>query len=136
MITSLLSPSIPRRLRLVNHALRRRAILFDSGLGLRNIKPAVASLTTPPVTVVSSHFHFNHVGNHTKFDQIALIGLPHLRERMHSAVFRPSNGEHLGFVEGVKPPGLVVSEWRTPGEQVNLGGRTLTVIHPPSRLCC
>ena len=71
------------------------------------------------------------MGNHTKFDQIALIDLPHLRERMHSAVFRPSNGEHLGFVEGVKPPGLVVSEWWTPGEQVDLGGRTLTVIHAP-----
>ena len=108
-----------------------RAILFDSGSGLRDIKPVVESLTTLPVIVASSHLHFDHVGNHTKFDRIALIDLPHLRERTQSGVFRPSDGEHLGFVEGVEPLEFAVSEWWTPGEQVDLGGRTLTVIHAP-----
>jgi glyoxylase-like metal-dependent hydrolase (beta-lactamase superfamily II) len=105
--------------------------LFDSGPGLRDIKRVVESLTTLPVTVVPSHLHFDHVGNHTSFDRIALVDLPDLRERAQSGVFRPSREEHLGFTEGFEPPDLVVSEWWTPGSQVDLGARTLTVIHAP-----
>jgi glyoxylase-like metal-dependent hydrolase (beta-lactamase superfamily II) len=108
-----------------------RAILFDSGPGVRGIKPVVESLTDLPVTVASSHFHYDHVGNHKQFDRVALVDLPHLRERAQSGVFRPSSREHLGFMEGFDPPALVVSEWWAPESQVDLGSRVLTVIHAP-----
>jgi glyoxylase-like metal-dependent hydrolase (beta-lactamase superfamily II) len=108
-----------------------RAILFDSGPGLRNIKPVVESLTSLPVTVVSSHLHYDHIGNHEHFDRVALVDLPDLRERTQSGVFRPSSGEHLGFLEGFEAPDLVVSEWWAPGSEIDLGERTLTVIRAP-----
>ena len=108
-----------------------RAILFDSGPGLRNIKPVVESLTDLPVTVASSHLHYDHVGNHNQFDRVALVDLPHLRERAQSGVFRPSSREHLGFMEGFDPPALAVSEWWAPESQVDLGSRALSVIHAP-----
>lgn len=110
---------------------RDRAILFDSGPGVRDIKPVVDSLTSLPVTVVSSHLHFDHVGNHTKFDRIALVDLPDLRKRTQSGVFRPLPEEHLGFIDEIELPYLNVSEWWALGQQVDLGIRTLTVINVP-----
>jgi len=108
-----------------------RAILFDSGSGVRDIKPVVDSLTTLPVTVVSSHLHYDHVGNHAEFDRIALVDLPHFRERTQSGVFRPSTEEHLGFTEGIELPEFRISEWWAPDSQIDLGGRALTVILAP-----
>jgi glyoxylase-like metal-dependent hydrolase (beta-lactamase superfamily II) len=108
-----------------------RAILFDSGPGVRDIKPVVESLTQLPVTVASSHLHYDHVGNHERFERIALVDLPHLRERVQSGVFRPLPREHLGFLEGFEPPDLGVSEWWAPESQVDLGSRGLSVVHAP-----
>ncbi len=108
-----------------------RAILFDTGPGVRDIKPVIESLTTLPVIVSQSHLHYDHVGNHAKFDGAALPDLPHLRSRTQSDMFQVSSKEHLGFIEKFKAPNLTVSEWWAPDSQIDLGGRTLTVIHAP-----
>jgi glyoxylase-like metal-dependent hydrolase (beta-lactamase superfamily II) len=108
-----------------------RAILFDSGPGVRDIKPVVESLTELPVTVTQSHLHFDHVGNHTRFDSIAMIDLPYLRERANNGKLALNDPEHLGYIEGFKPPELNITEWWQPGESIELGGRSLKVIHAP-----
>ncbi|MDJ0682869.1 MAG: MBL fold metallo-hydrolase [Xenococcaceae cyanobacterium MO_167.B52] len=108
-----------------------RAVLFDTGSGVRDIKPVVESLTMLPVIVSQSHLHYDHIGNHDKFDGTALPELPHLRRRLQSGTFQVSVKEHLGFVEGIEAPKLTVSEWWTPDSSIDLGGRTLTVLHIP-----
>ncbi|MEE8558333.1 MAG: MBL fold metallo-hydrolase [Myxococcota bacterium] len=108
-----------------------RAILFDSGPGVRDITPIVQSQTSLPVTVVASHFHYDHVGNHARFERVALPDLPGLRERAQGGVLSLRDEEHLGFLEGQSAPDLKVTEWWAPGATIDLGGRELQVIHAP-----
>ena len=107
------------------------AILFDTGPGVKDIKPVVASLTKLPVTVSQSHLHYDHIGNHKQFGGAALPDLPYLRSRTKSGRLQVKFKEFLGFVEGFKAPSLEVSEWWSLNSDIDLGGRTLTVIHAP-----
>jgi glyoxylase-like metal-dependent hydrolase (beta-lactamase superfamily II) len=109
----------------------KRAILLDSGPGVRDIRALVASLTDLPVTAVPSHLHYDHIGNHMRYERLAVIDLPYLRERTRGGVLRPTYWEHLGSVEGFARPDLRVTEWWTPDSWVDLGGRRLRVLHTP-----
>ena len=108
-----------------------RAILLDTGPGLRDIRAVVESLTKLPVTAVSSHLHYDHIGNHDRFDKVALIDLPSIRKSVSSGVFSPSFSEHLGFLEGIEKPSFSVTEWWSPQQEIDLGERVLTVIQAP-----
>src|ERR1700733_10147331 len=48
----------------------KRAVLFDTGLGIGDIKRVVTSLTPLQVTVLNSHTHNDHVGDNWEFDEI------------------------------------------------------------------
>lgn len=49
-----------------------KAILIDTGLGIANIKEIVESITSLPVTVATTHVHWDHIGGHKYFDAIAV----------------------------------------------------------------
>lgn len=108
-----------------------RALLFDAGPGLRDIRAVAESLTDRPITFLPSHFHYDHVGNEITFDRVAVVDLPYLRERARDGRLRPTFAEHLGVAEGIEAPTLVVDEWLAPGASVSLGDRTLRVLHTP-----
>lgn len=108
-----------------------RALLFDTGAGLRDLAPVVAGLTELPVTAAPSHLHFDHVGSLPSFERVALPDLPGLRARERDGRFTPRVAEHLGFVEGYARASFAVGEWWPIGKDVDLGGRTLTVLHTP-----
>src|ERR1700683_5458402 len=48
----------------------KRAVLFDTGLGISDIKRVVTALTPLPITVLNSHTHNDHVGDNWEFDDI------------------------------------------------------------------
>ena len=50
----------------------KKAILIDTGLGVANIKKVVDSLTSLPVTAITTHTHWDHIGGHKYFDIIAV----------------------------------------------------------------
>jgi hydroxyacylglutathione hydrolase len=108
-----------------------RAILFDSGPGLRDIAPVVRSLTSLPVTTAVSHLHYDHVGHFGKFEAAAMLDIPPLRWRDKGDVLEVFDSEHLGFIEHFANRALVVTEWWAADEPIDLGGRRIIVRHTP-----
>jgi len=109
----------------------QRAVLFDAGSGLRDIVPAVRSLTSLPVTVIPSHLHFDHVGALGRFDKTALLGDASLRARLRDGRLTLRRYEFLGFADRLPLPTFRVDEWWAPGSTIDLGGRRLRVLATP-----
>jgi glyoxylase-like metal-dependent hydrolase (beta-lactamase superfamily II) len=65
-----------------------RAVLLDTGLGVAPIRPVAEALTTRPISVVNTHYHFDHVGGNAEFDDIAIhsIGAPLIEAEVPSDV--------------------------------------------------
>ena len=108
----------------------QRALLFDAGVGHYDIRPVVASLTDLPLTFMPSHFHYDHTGQ-GEWGHIALVDLPHLRERAIGNTLTPAWGEHLGDGEAIERPVWEVTEWVEPNTFIDLGGRRLQLLYTP-----
>ena len=109
-----------------------RALLFDAGPGVRDIRRTAEGLTDRPIVFLPSHFHYDHVGNEVTFDEIAVVDLPEIRSRTDAdgrLTLLPM--EHLGMPEGVPAPTWQVDHWWPPGTEIDLGGRTLTLLYTP-----
>ncbi len=120
----------------------KRALLFDTGLGVGRISTAVARLTSLPITVINSHSHFDHVGGNAEFQEIWNRDLPFTQQNMRGETNVYSRdalaSERLC---GALPPGMSaesysIRPWKSThtlrdGERVNLGGRELEVIFTP-----
>jgi glyoxylase-like metal-dependent hydrolase (beta-lactamase superfamily II) len=119
-----------------------RAILFDTGIGLRPIRPVVERLTDRPVTVLNSHTHFDHVGGNAEFSTILAIDSDYTRANMagfdHDRIAADFVPE--AFCSG--PPSSVdldvihtrpwkASAYVEDGEILELGGRRLEILHVP-----
>src|SRR5690348_14579729 len=49
---------------------KKSALLFDTGMGISDIKKITAQLTRLPIVVVNSHTHNDHVGGNWQFDTV------------------------------------------------------------------
>lgn len=105
-----------------------RAILFDTGPGVRSIKPVVESLTQLPITVISSHPHYDHIGNNHLFAHVAWLDVEPITREVKEDVFQPS------YIRGFTSrniPAFPITEWWQPNEQIDIGGRNLTLYFIP-----
>jgi glyoxylase-like metal-dependent hydrolase (beta-lactamase superfamily II) len=119
-----------------------KAVLIDTGCGIGNIREAVEEVTDMPVMVLNTHAHNDHIAQNYQFDEIAMLDHPW----SHDAQEGLPNSEmaHL-IAEGMlwKPlpeefdpdnyvvPGFKVTRWLEDGEILDLGNRTLEVMHTP-----
>lgn len=109
----------------------KRALLFDTGPGIRDISNTVRALTTLPVTALPSHMHFDHTGGLAKFRSIVIADLPVLRECEKEGWLYPSDDLYRGFREGMTWTRVKVNSWLKVGGKIDLGGRVLKVLHTP-----
>jgi glyoxylase-like metal-dependent hydrolase (beta-lactamase superfamily II) len=120
----------------------KRALLFDTGLGIGKISAVVARLTSLPVTVINSHTHFDHAGGNAEFKEVWNRDLTFTTNnaRGQSNVYSQDAlaPERLcgPLPAGVKPDSYSIRPWKSThslrdGEQLDLGGRTVEILFTP-----
>jgi len=108
-----------------------RALMFDTGPGVRDITEVVRALTPLPVTAFCSHMHFDHVGNLHRFDDVAVADLPLLRAHERNGILFEPGERFLGHLEGMTWKPMRVQQWWPIGHKIDLGGRVLEILHTP-----
>jgi glyoxylase-like metal-dependent hydrolase (beta-lactamase superfamily II) len=120
---------------------RARAMLFDTGMGIGNLKGLTAKLTPLPVVVLNSHTHNDHVGSNWQFDTVYGMDTSFSRGNAQGsredaqAEIQP--GEICGNLPaGFEPKAYATRPWKITsyvhdGEWIDLGGRRLQIIATP-----
>jgi glyoxylase-like metal-dependent hydrolase (beta-lactamase superfamily II) len=120
-----------------------RAVLIDTGNGIGDLQAVVESLTDLPISVVLTHEHYDHVAGAWRFAEITAYdnqaSLDRLAEgRSNESLQQYVTEEYLWkpLPEGWDPstwtiPPLEPTELVTDGDIIDLGNRTLEVIHTP-----
>lgn len=128
----------------------QRGLLFDTGLGIGNLRAIVTALTPLPITVLNSHTHFDHIGGNWQFNEILALDIPFTRRNAQGA--SPDQVRDAVLPEricGDLPPGFrpaeysirpfQISRFVKDGQIIDLGGRSLEVRltpgHTPDSLC-
>lgn len=126
-----------------------RALMFDTGMGIADIRKVAESLTPLPITVVNSHTHNDHVGGNWQFNSIDGMDTAFTRANAKGSVAAAQAELAPGNVCGSLPPGFDtktystrpwhITHWIHDGDKIDLGGRTLEVIstpgHTPDSIC-
>jgi len=112
-----------------------RALMFDTGCGENEVKGnykikyILDKITTLPVTLIQSHFHFDHNQNIHEFERIAFPDLPELRGRVSPEGLFQYSQEDL--FEGDYPTEITVNEWLPLETDIDLGGLMIQLVHVP-----
>ena len=127
----------------------KAAVLIDTGLGVGNIRQVIDGLTALPLTVLTTHAHWDHIGGHRYFDQIAVheaeagwlagafpISLQVVKRNL---TCRPCDFPADFQLDSYQLYQGAPQRMLRDGDRISLGGRTLTVLHTPGHSpghCC
>lgn len=119
----------------------KRALLFDTGMGMSDIKKVTAELTKLPIVVLNSHTHDDHVGDNWEFDTIYAMDSAFTRKNAQGsredAQAEVTPDQICGTLpKGFDPRSYLTRPWKITnythdGDRFDLGGRTLEVIATP-----
>ena len=119
----------------------KQAVLFDTGMGIGNIRNVVSRLTSRPVVVLNSHTHNDHVGGNWQFTFVYGMDTDFTRKNARGS--REDAQAELGpggicgdLPAGFNPKTYATKPWRISrfvqdGFKISLGGRTVEIISTP-----
>jgi glyoxylase-like metal-dependent hydrolase (beta-lactamase superfamily II) len=127
----------------------KQALLFDTGMGIADIRAVVRRLTSHPIVVLNSHTHDDHVGGNWQFDFI--YGMDNDFTRANAKGSREDAQAEIAPSEvcgdlpkNFNPKTYATKPWHisrfvNDGFKINLGGRTLEIVatpgHTPDAIC-
>jgi len=127
-----------------------KALLFDTGLGIGNIKKVVDELTDLEIIVLNSHTHYDHIGGNHQFDKIYAMATEYTRANaLGSTHDKVKTFVAEGWIWKPTPESFSVDQYRIEpfkitkeaddGEKIVLGDRVLEIIftpgHAPDAIC-
>jgi glyoxylase-like metal-dependent hydrolase (beta-lactamase superfamily II) len=119
----------------------KQAVLFDTGMGIGDIRKITTRLTSRPVVVLNSHTHDDHVGSNWQFAFV--YGMDTDFTRANARGSREDARAEIvpdqicgDLPKGFDPKTYATKPWKIShfihdGFKVNLGDRTLEVISTP-----
>ena len=115
-----------------------RALLFDTGMGIGDLKALTLKLSKLPIVVLNSHTHDDHVGNNWHFDTVYGMDTEFTRRNAKGSKEDAQAEIAPGEICGSLPAGFdgaayrtrpwSVSKWLHDDDHIDLGGRTIEVI--------
>ena len=128
---------------------KRYALLIDTGLGVSNMGAIVKSLTDLPVLVTTTHVHWDHIGGHRHFENIAVheAEVRWLKDKFPLSLAQVK--QNLTCKPCRFPPDFKLDDYHifrgsparllSDRDRIELGGRTVVVFHTPGHSpghCC
>jgi len=126
------------------------ALMFDTGLGIGNIRNVVDQLTDLDVVVLNSHTHYDHIGGNYLFDTIYGTPLEYTQNRsLGSPPEAVAGFLQEGWVWKPLPDGFSAADYQSrafeidkivnEGDRIDVGGRVLEILftpgHAPDSIC-
>jgi glyoxylase-like metal-dependent hydrolase (beta-lactamase superfamily II) len=119
----------------------KSALLFDTGMGVSDIKKITAELTTLPIIVLNSHTHNDHVGGNWQFDIVYGMDTEFTRRNARGSREDAQAEIAPDQICGTLPKGFDARSYSTrgwkitayihDGETFDLGDRVIEVIATP-----
>ena len=117
-----------------------QALLWDTGMGVGQLRPVVEELWDKPYIVVNSHTHYDHIGSNAEFAEVIAFDHPQSFKELNHDI---TNGWQSLFTDDLiaddAPAGFPTDALQfrrcnyllQPLHAFDLGGRKLQWIHAP-----
>jgi glyoxylase-like metal-dependent hydrolase (beta-lactamase superfamily II) len=120
---------------------QKRALLFDTGMGIGDLKAVTGELTRLPIAVLNSHTHDDHVGDNWQFAVVYAMNTDFTRKNAQGsredAQAEIASDQICGALpEGFDSKTYVTRPWKITsyvhdGDHIDLGGRTIEILATP-----
>ena len=119
----------------------KSALLFDTGMGISDLKKVVGQLTQLPIIVLNSHTHDDHVGDNWQFATVYAMDTDFTRTNAQGSTQDAQEEIAPDQICGALPQGFNPKTYATrpwkitkyihDGEHLDLGGRTIEILATP-----